>query len=490
MCPMSVRARPAEPVTALPPLRRGGHTPRILLVGAYERDNLGDLLFLLVTERYVAEAEVVAAAPFAADMRALLDRRVHAYGPLLRDEPWDVVWTVGGQIGSIDLRRAYRLSASPEALARFDRANPLTRARILRRAVGGVRVEAPYIPDLTPGALTIVNSAGLSGIRWLPAGRRDRLTALLRTRSSITVRDGASSRFLTNAGIEHDLAPDAVHAVNRLWPGERDPRSDVAVVQVSRGILAQLGLERLAAAIAASPALATLRIRLLLAGTANGHDAAEDLERLAAAGPPRRARPRRRAARGAPPARAGRGDPAREGRRRELAARPRRRRGVRDRTRQPGPAEDHPLRADVGRGHAVRRRAGRPRRRRGAGDRARRGARGGRARGGPVAARARAPQRARAPGTRARARLLRRVVPPQELQRLLDADDVGVAGEQQRALPVRRGGREARDQVRRAGRERRDDQHTWMHGNDERVPIRGLEQGTDMLTRVLREAVG
>jgi di/tripeptidase len=29
-----------------------------------------------------------------------------------------------------------------------------------------------------------------------------------------------------------------------------------------------------------------------------------------------------------------------------------------------------------------------------------------------------------------------------------------------------------------------------MHGNDERVPIEGLEQGTDMLTRVLREAVG
>ena len=29
-----------------------------------------------------------------------------------------------------------------------------------------------------------------------------------------------------------------------------------------------------------------------------------------------------------------------------------------------------------------------------------------------------------------------------------------------------------------------------MHGNDERVPIQGLEQGTDMLTRVLREEVG
>ena len=29
-----------------------------------------------------------------------------------------------------------------------------------------------------------------------------------------------------------------------------------------------------------------------------------------------------------------------------------------------------------------------------------------------------------------------------------------------------------------------------MHGNDERVPIAGLEQGTDMLTRVIRAAVG
>jgi acetylornithine deacetylase/succinyl-diaminopimelate desuccinylase-like protein len=28
-----------------------------------------------------------------------------------------------------------------------------------------------------------------------------------------------------------------------------------------------------------------------------------------------------------------------------------------------------------------------------------------------------------------------------------------------------------------------------MHGNDERVPIKGLEQGTDMVTRVLRDVL-
>ncbi len=280
---MTVHARPAQLAPPLPPLRRGGRTPRILLVGAFERDNLGDLLFLLVTERYVAEAEVVAAAPFASDMRPLLDRRVLAYGPLLREQSFDVVWTVGGQVGALDLRRAYRLSAPRAALEQFDRAGRLRQARILRRAVGGIRAEAPYIPEHAPGALTIVNSAGLSGIRWLPAGRRERLIELLRSRDAITVRDGASSRFLATAGVEHELAPDAVHAVNRLWPGERDPGSDVAIVQASRGALAELGVERLGAALAASPALRSLRIRLLMAGTANGHDTVEDLERLAAA---------------------------------------------------------------------------------------------------------------------------------------------------------------------------------------------------------------
>lgn len=61
--------------------------PRVLTVGAYERDNVGDLLFLLVTEQYLRDAEVVAAAPFDADMTSLLDRQVHAYGPLLQPSP-------------------------------------------------------------------------------------------------------------------------------------------------------------------------------------------------------------------------------------------------------------------------------------------------------------------------------------------------------------------------------------------------------------------
>ena len=86
-------------------------------MGAYERDNFGDLLFLLVTERYLGGADVVAAAPFAADMRQLLGRRIPAFGPLLRDEAFDAVWTVGGQVGRVDLERAYKMSATPARVA-------------------------------------------------------------------------------------------------------------------------------------------------------------------------------------------------------------------------------------------------------------------------------------------------------------------------------------------------------------------------------------
>ena len=76
-------------------------TPRVLSVGAYERDNFGDLLFLLVTERYLEGSEVVASAPFAADMTALLDRKVGAVGDALSENRFDAIWTVGGQVGGV-----------------------------------------------------------------------------------------------------------------------------------------------------------------------------------------------------------------------------------------------------------------------------------------------------------------------------------------------------------------------------------------------------
>ena len=65
-----------------------------------------------------------------------------------------------------------------------------------------------------------------------------------------------------------------------LWPAERDPAPDVAIVQISSAILRRLGHAAVGARIAASPALRGRPVRLLLAGTATGHDAVADYEEL------------------------------------------------------------------------------------------------------------------------------------------------------------------------------------------------------------------
>jgi Polysaccharide pyruvyl transferase len=263
-------------------------TPRVLLVGAYERDNFGDLLFLLVTERYLDGAEVVAAAPFSADMRALLDRQIPAYGPLLRDEAFDAIWTVGGQVGRVDLRRAYKMSASPEAWAEFEAAPEAEQLARLRAATGGAPPLSPYIPlpsayPRNAGAVTVLNSVGISGVRSVPPRRREALVGALRGATSIAVRDDSSSALLTELGIAHRLLPDAVHAISRQYPAEHDAGADTAIVQISSARLRMLGHARVGAAIARSPQLRGRPVRLLLAGTATGHDTVEDYEKVARA---------------------------------------------------------------------------------------------------------------------------------------------------------------------------------------------------------------
>ena len=257
-------------------------------MGAYERDNFGDLLFLLVTERYLEGADVVAAAPFAADMRALLDRRIPAYGPLLRDERFDAVWTVGGQVGRIDIERAFKLSAPPRAWRRYARAGEARRRALLRRHTGGVPLASPYIPvpsayPRNAGTLTVLNSVGIAGVRGIESPRRDAIVEALRSAGAVAVRDRGSSALLSDLGIEHQLLPDAVHALGVLEPAAREGRGETVIVQVSRSRLRMLDHARLGAVLATAPELAGRPIRLLLAGTATGHDSAEDYERVVTA---------------------------------------------------------------------------------------------------------------------------------------------------------------------------------------------------------------
>jgi len=259
---------------------------RVLTVGAYERDNFGDLLFLLVTERYLAGSEVVAAAPFAADMTPLLDRPVVALGEALTNRDFDVIWTVGGQVGGTSPESALRMSKSPAEYGRYRAAPPSEQRALIRQAFHGAQLVSPYIP--APGsfprnasAVSVLNSVGLIGAKGLPPHIREEVVEVLRSTDVVSVRDRESSDFLHHIGVKHSLMPDVVHALSVLEPYEPDPHSDIAVVQFSTRLLERVGHDRLAHKLVQSPHLAGMRIQLLMAGTAPKHDSVEDLERVA-----------------------------------------------------------------------------------------------------------------------------------------------------------------------------------------------------------------
>lgn len=260
---------------------------RVLTVGPYERDNFGDLLFLLVTKQYLTETSVIPAAPFAADMTSLLGCQVHAYGPLLDTEEFDVIWTVGGEVGGVSIGHAYRMSAPSDEYETFQRSLPWECQRIISRAVGDAPIITPYIPapllfPLNAGTMTVLNSVGLSNILGphMPPVLQEEYIGVLRDASHISVRDIESSHALEALGINHQLSPDAVHALGRLWPAKRIRNSDVAIVQIKETTLSTLGIGTVAEALARCRGLRRLRIRLLLAGTSLGHDSVRSYEEL------------------------------------------------------------------------------------------------------------------------------------------------------------------------------------------------------------------
>ncbi|GAA1710298.1 hypothetical protein GCM10009809_03300 [Isoptericola hypogeus] len=261
---------------------------RALVVGAYERDNFGDLLFLLVTEKYLADAglDVVATAPVAADMTDLLDRRVDGFVPRLEAERFDQVWTVGGEVGGTRVDTALWMSAPSATWRRYRAADAQEQARLRRELIGGTEIESPYLPRMSAfprNATTpaVLNSIGLAGISGRDAGDREKILRIVREATSVSVRDRLSSDLLARHGIAHTLVPDVVHTVRLTHPRpDGEEGSGFALVQAATRMLAKEGVERFADALAASEALAPFPVRLFAAGLAPNHDSLADYARI------------------------------------------------------------------------------------------------------------------------------------------------------------------------------------------------------------------
>lgn len=250
--------------------------PAVVACGAYERDNLGDLLFLVVSEHFARGlVDVAFTAPIAADMTDLLDRQISSTGALLTEGAYGGIWTVGGEVGSTRREYVYRTSVDPPEWRRFT-ALDATAQDALLDGVMNARMESPYVPrpSVFPrnrNARLVLNSVGVSGIGGLPPWRAAVATAALREAAYISVRDKKSADLLEGLGIPHRLAPDLIHTIAEAIPVD-GPRGEAVLLQLSEGLIRTHGLESWIDGVAACEELSGHPIRLFVVGSAPAHD--------------------------------------------------------------------------------------------------------------------------------------------------------------------------------------------------------------------------
>lgn len=217
---------------------------RIVLFGACDRHNLGDLLFPHIAHALLREqgvrGETVVAGLARRDLRAFGGHAVHSLGALLSapDAPPTVLLHVGGELLTCDAWRAAVMLLPPDEVQRmvaYFEARPAERADWTARTLGSA-ANAPYVqsrarwPQLER---VLFNAVGGVALAAADAGLRAEVRAALQAADRVTVRDAVTQAQLAVAGIAAPLLPDPAVMVAALF--------DTAIrTQAGRGAVAAL----------------------------------------------------------------------------------------------------------------------------------------------------------------------------------------------------------------------------------------------------------
>jgi hypothetical protein len=248
---------------------------RILLVGAYERDNFGDILFgLLTRDRLRARGHtVVLSSMVFSDMRGIFGEFVHAYDTLLQAYSWDAVWVVGGEVGSARVDEAARLTLQLPTSRLYAADVRSTDSVSLRAQLGAPSGDLlAYIPDLdsyprNQKTVLIANSVG--GFR--NNGRANYLASHA-SFASISCRDEVSYEAVRELQFSNRrLAPDLVHSMPDDF-SFKTTREKYLLFQVSEAIALNHDLSVVGRTLAQLAQEHDCSLLLFPAGEAPGHD--------------------------------------------------------------------------------------------------------------------------------------------------------------------------------------------------------------------------
>ncbi|MBP6132101.1 polysaccharide pyruvyl transferase family protein [Thauera sp.] len=303
--------RPLSPAQAA-----AGATPRVgqpsplILFGAFDRHNLGDLLLGRIAAELAARLlpgrELRFAGLAVRDLRADGGARVEALAELVaewkpprRDTPPPGLLQVGGEILDCSAWEAAVMlldtAGAARAIALYDH-DPAARAAWARHTLGVPR-GLPYLAAhaaLPPGTRSVHTGIGGVGFAALPAALRAEALAELRAAAGVQVRDRCTRDALAAAGLDAALVPDPAVLVERLLGAEvahHAATGEVAALRArfARGYVAvQLAAEfgddatlaTLAGELAAIQRERDLGIVLFCAGRAPWHDDPDVLQRL------------------------------------------------------------------------------------------------------------------------------------------------------------------------------------------------------------------
>lgn len=200
----------------------------VILFGACDRHNLGDLLFPHIAATLLAPRPVVVAGLAARDLTPYGGHRVAALARLAArwqddwgEAPADLVH-VGGELITCSLYEAAVMTlppqAAPAAIARYDRDE--TARQSWAEALLGVNQQVAYLAPKAlfrrPGRFLHCALGGVE-LPHLPAAMRAEALERLRASDALTVRDQATQAALATAAVQAPIMPDPAVLTARLF---------------------------------------------------------------------------------------------------------------------------------------------------------------------------------------------------------------------------------------------------------------------------------
>lgn len=280
------------------PVRADLRAPaNVVLFGAFDRHNFGDMLFahIALAEGPDTESTTIAGL-VAADLSALGGHHVERLADVLARQgntPLHLIH-VGGEILTCDRWVARVTTLGPaeagRAIARCEHDHAARETWL--RTQTAFSCPAPYVvrrSALPPGSQTEFRAVGGVGFAALDEAMRSHVVAALREAGRVTVRDAVTRRALADAGIVTALERDPIAGLRQHFGGQILDRvsgisaglgRDYLAIQFSADFGDDATLDRLAAQVGAIARETGLHVVLFRAGAAPWHDELAVLNRL------------------------------------------------------------------------------------------------------------------------------------------------------------------------------------------------------------------